>query len=155
MKLFPVAALILTGMLIASAEPLVAQQTEDNTQTIPAATPAAPQTTSSLPAKATAPAKDTVSATQASKASDTGAQSNKVLHVSKDYIKRLANIGYYPKNHKGQLVFCKKEVPLGTRFEREICMDGEQLAMILEKNEAQREALQHIPCVGGKSCGEH
>jgi hypothetical protein len=73
--------------------------------------------------------------------------------VSKDYIKRLRNAGYYPKNDHGKLVFCKKDAPLGTRFATERCMDGEQLAMQLERDESQRQQLRNTVCQGGMSCG--
>jgi hypothetical protein len=105
------------------------------------------------PADATPPAKVDPPVTTTTAASNSDIQPKKVIHVSKEYIKRLANVGYYPKNDKGQLVFCKKETPLGTRFSREVCMDGDQLAMFLEGSEAQREAMQHIPCVRGLDCG--
>ena len=156
------AALILAGVFSVSAEPLFAQQAPDREQPSSTASPtpaAAATPTSSTPT----PQPDTQtgvapltspSATTSGSPSEADLKSKKVIRVSKDYIKRLRNIGYYPKNDHGQLVFCRKAAPLGTRFERETCMDGEQLAMILEKNQEQRDGLNHVPCLGPPVCGK-
>ncbi len=129
----------LTCTVIALAGPALAEQSE-TTQPPPAATPAA-------------------STSVVSNSGITGVPSTeeaaKVLHVSKDYIKRVSNIGFHIKNHKGQLVFCKKEPQIGTRFETEQCMDSEQLTMLLEHQEAQRDEMRQPACAkGGLICGQ-
>jgi hypothetical protein len=152
MRRFALTAPISTGVLFASVDPLVAQQAAKETPqtpTVPTATPVTP-----APADATSPAKVTPSATTTAAAPNSDPQSKKVIRVSKDYIKRLANVGYYPKNDKGQLVFCKKDTPLGSRFSREACMDGDQLAMFLEGGQAQRDAFLNRPCLGPPQCGQ-
>jgi hypothetical protein len=146
MRLFPTTAVILTVVFAAPAGPLAAQQAPDASQQTSAATPA--------PAPAASPTTDkpTEAKTATASADNKDPQSKKTIHVSKDYIKKLSNIGYYPKNDKGQLVFCKKETPLGTHFERETCMDGDQLTMILEKEQEQRDQMKRAPCVNVKTC---
>jgi len=79
-------------------------------------------------------------------------QGRPVIHVSKDYIRRLANEGFYPKNDKGQLVYCVKDAINGSRFKRERCMDSNQLEVELQRRQAQRDQLQSVTCTGGPSC---
>jgi hypothetical protein len=121
---------------------------------------AVPATTTQTPPPSAVPQGAASSATAQSNAPTNGGdaakaddKAKKVIHVSTDYVKKLANYGYYPKNAKGELVFCKKQTPLGTHFAREVCMDGEQLSMFLEKAEAQREEMRRRICVGGLDCG--
>jgi hypothetical protein len=64
------------------------------------------------------------------------------FHVSREYIKKLANYGFYPKNGKGQMAFCKKDARPGSRFVKERCMDGDQVAMMLDWNQAQRDQFR-------------
>jgi hypothetical protein len=146
MKIAPLRSFILTCAVITIAGSAVAHQS-DTTPQRPLSTPAAESPT---------PA-DTTAASAAAPAATSGSDANakKTIRVSKDYIKRLANIGFHPKNSKGQLVFCKKSAQLGTRFETEQCMDGEQLTMLLERTEAQKLQMQDTACAkGGLICGQ-
>jgi hypothetical protein len=129
--------------ILLSSDALLAQETSAPVTPAPQA-----NTTAATTATTTPPHVDGSTSAKADE------QPKKVLHVSTEYIKKLANIGYYPKNSKGQLVFCKKEAPLGTHFVKEVCMDGEQLAMFLERSQAQRDALLPQPCLGPPVCGK-
>jgi len=56
--------------------------------------------------------------------------------------KRLRALGYKPEVHNGVTVFCRKEMPLGTRFEKKICGNGDEI----ERNaQAARDAMQNGP----------
>lgn len=76
------------------------------------------------------------------------ANAKKVIRVSDAYMKELRNAGYYPKNDKSELVFCKKDAMIGSPFTRERCFDREQLAMELEADQAQRQQLLGIAAIG-------
>jgi hypothetical protein len=153
MKPFALTSLISTGLLFAFVYPVVAAQTADETKQTPPTTTTSPVTASPAPADAPPPAKEAASTTAAAAPTDSASQSKSVIRVSKESMKRLRNIGFYPKNDKGQLVFCRKETPLGTRFSSETCMNADQLAMFLEGAEIQRQQLQSINCMGGLTCG--
>jgi hypothetical protein len=54
--------------------------------------------------------------------------------------KRLRALGYKPEVHDGVTVFCRKEMPLGTRFEKKVCGNGDEI----EKNaQAARDSVQN------------
>jgi hypothetical protein len=56
--------------------------------------------------------------------------------------KRLRAMGYKPEVQNGVTVFCRKETPMGTRFEKKICGNGDEI----ERNaQAARDALQNGP----------
>jgi hypothetical protein len=109
----------------------------------------------SQPATATTPPASAAASSSGAASSSTAAVDNQgkpVIHVSTDYIRRLANEGFYPKNDKGQLVYCVKDAINGSRFKRERCMDGNQLEVELQRRQAQRDQLQSVTCTGGPSC---
>jgi hypothetical protein len=90
----------------------------------PAAQPAAPAapsglaaaSSSSTPAKA--PAKETATA-DAGKTSEADAAAEKHLLAS----------GYKKKTHNGVTVYCRKEMPLGSRFETERCGSAQDMEL--------------------------
>jgi hypothetical protein len=143
------------------------QQPGEATQQQPAAPASATASASSATTTAGTPASTTVASTTADAAKSNtpvvaavvdppkdAADTKKVIRVSKDYIKQLSNYGFYPKNDKGQLVFCKKDAPIGSRFVREHCMDSEQAAMLLERQQQQRDQMLPVACAkGGQICG--
>jgi hypothetical protein len=54
--------------------------------------------------------------------------------------KRLRALGYKPEVQGGVTVFCRKEMPLGSRFEKKICGNDDEI----EKNaQAARDAVQN------------
>jgi hypothetical protein len=56
--------------------------------------------------------------------------------------KRLRAMGYKPEVQNGVTVFCRKETPMGTRFEKKICGNGDEI----ERNaQAARDAMQNAP----------
>ena len=91
--------------------------------TAPAAQPAAPAapaaaaaaSSTSTPAKA--PAKETATA-DAGKNSEADAQE-----------KHLLASGYKKKTHNGETVYCRKEMPIGSRFEKERCGTAQDMEL--------------------------
>ena len=91
--------------------------------TAPAAQPAAPAAPSGLTAAsststpAKAPAKETATA-DAGKNSEADAQE-----------KHLLASGYKKKTHNGVTVYCRKEMPIGSRFEKERCGSAQDMEL--------------------------
>jgi len=55
-------------------------------------------------------------------------------------LKRLKAAGYKPEVHGGEVVFCRKEAVLGSRFEKKNCNTAENLEQ--QMNNAQEMASQ-------------
>jgi hypothetical protein len=89
--------------------------------TAPATQPAAQAAASSTANEAAtkAPAKATATATAASDTkTTTDAQEKRILAA-----------GYKKKTQNGQTFYCRKETPIGSRFESERCETAEEMAM--------------------------
>ncbi len=129
-------ASILLVSLIAGAAPLCAQQPAT------APTPPATGTPADAPAPTTAPAAPattTAAAAPAPEASKT---------PSPETVKKARQAGYRAKLKRGATVFCKEQVEIGTHFSTESCINEEQLALVLDREEAQRESLTNHTCQG-------
>jgi hypothetical protein len=100
------------------AQPATAPAAQAATQ--PAAqaapTPQAAASSTSTEAAAKTPAKET--ATAASSTSEADAQE-----------KHLLAAGYKKKTQNGQTVYCRKEMPLGSRFEKEHCGSAQDMEL--------------------------
>ncbi len=62
--------------------------------------------------------------------------------------KRLLAEGYKKKTRNGQTVYCRKEIPLGSRFEKEYC--GSAQDMLLQEQRA-RDLMNGNRTTGGGS----
>jgi len=72
--------------------------------------------------------------------SPTAAEPEKSAAALEEQTKRLRAMGYKPEVHNGVTVFCRKEMPLGSRFEKKVCGNGDEI----EKNaQAARDSLQN------------
>jgi hypothetical protein len=123
-------SLILVCTTLGIAAPVLAQQAP-----APSATPAA----------AEAPAAPPPTRATATTAAPTPAAPN----ASNDFaaanlLKKARKAGYYRKVGRDNVLFCKKEAPLGSRFIDEHCMGGDQLELTLLGQQAQRDQLQHL-----------
>ena len=80
----------------------------------------------------------------------------KALEAQKEQWRQYARMGYKQKTQRGQIVFCKKEAQLGSRFENEICMTESQMQEFFYNSNLQRESLRsvHQSC-NGKNCDIH
>lgn len=117
-----------------------------------AASSAAPAPSTSTPAAAATTG--TPKSTAAAKPSGARSKTNVTANgLPADVLKKARQNGYYTRVRSGQTFFCKKEAHLGTRFVTERCFDEEQLAMVLERNDAQRDQLKNVVCSGGGGCG--
>jgi hypothetical protein len=73
--------------------------------------------------------------------------------ASTDSAKKAKSAGYRAKLKKGETLFCKEEVEIGSHFAAEHCIDENQLAMVLEREQAQRDQLSQRACGGNGACG--
>jgi hypothetical protein len=103
-------------------------------QAAPAAQPAASSTSTEAAAKT--PAKETATAAD-NKNSEADAQE-----------KHLLASGYKKKTRNGETVYCRKEIPLGSRFEKERC--GSAQEMELQAQQA-RDLMNGNKITGGGS----
>ena len=113
----------------AAKAPATAQDTTAPTATPPAATPA----TTAAAAKKAADTPDVPSA---------------------DTLKKARTAGYHTKVHRGEVYYCKDIVQTGTRFKTETCLDENQLAQVLERQQAQRDQLTGHSCAGSGCSGK-
>jgi hypothetical protein len=89
----------------------------------PAATPAAqPAAQAAASSTANEAATKTPAKTTATAASDTKSTTNADE-------KRILAAGYKKKTQNGQTFYCRKETPIGSRFESERCETAEEMAM--------------------------
>jgi hypothetical protein len=97
------------------APPATAPAAQPAAQAAPAAAAAASSTSTEAAAKA--PAKETATAAT-SKDSEADAQE-----------KHLLASGYKKKTRNGETVYCKKEMPIGSRFEKEHCGSAQEMEL--------------------------
>jgi hypothetical protein len=144
-----VLSLVLLGATICAASHAQQPAAPAPSETSSTATQSA-STSSSSAASTTAPAS---TSSNAAVVTNPAAAGEKPSGPSPDMLKKAKMNGYYTRVRKGETFFCKKEAKLGTRFETENCMNENQLAMTLERNQAQRDQMMTTTCAGGASCG--
>jgi len=125
-----ISSLLLFGALIGAASSAYAQQAETAAPSSTAAPPAAPA--AATPA-AQAPAEP--------------------KGPSADTLKKAKLAGYRAKLRKGQTLFCKDEAEIGSHFTKENCVDENQLLIVLDREQAQRDQLANHACGGNGACG--
>ncbi|HEY6483438.1 MAG TPA: hypothetical protein VIY54_07910 [Steroidobacteraceae bacterium] len=115
-----------------------AQQTQDAAPT-PANTPTAVAPAAAPPA----------SATSAPTASPAPRDISNLPTVSATTLKKARDAGYRMKVRHNAVVFCKKVTETGTRFTTDVCMDENQLAQVLMREQAQRDEMANrSTCTG-------
>ena len=106
----------------------------------PAAVPRAadaPAPAAAAPAAApvtTAPAAAAASSTAVPKAADA---------PSPEVLKKAKEAGYHTRIKHGDVLYCKDEAVIGTRFKEEHCLTENQLEQTLVQDQQQRDQLQH------------
>jgi hypothetical protein len=126
-------SLILAGAILGISATVHAQQ--------PAAAPAAAD---APPPAATAPAATTAPAAAPAAAASAAASPKAADDVpSPAVLKKAHAAGYYTKVRHGNVVYCKSDAVLGTRFTSENCINQDQLEQTLLQAQAQRDQLQH------------
>jgi len=80
------------------------------------------------------------------------AQPAKPTGPSADTLKKAKLDGYRAKLRKGQTLFCKEQVELGTHFSTETCIDENQLMIVMDREQAARDTMTNHAC-GNGACG--
>lgn len=62
--------------------------------------------------------------------------------VTKEELKRLQAAGYKRKTRGNQIVYCRVEVALGTRFDREMCANARELELIRANGQEMATHIQ-------------
>jgi hypothetical protein len=92
-------------------------------------------------------------------ANATGAQQAKSADTSKPqedkaFTKRALLAGWHPEVQRGNLMYCREEPIVGSRFTKKLCGTQVQVTTVLEQQEFERDKLmQHGSCSGGGGCG--
>jgi hypothetical protein len=130
---------ILIGVIAAASVGLwsSAQAVEPPVSTAPQST-SAPQT--QAPADASKPAATTDSTSSAAQNTPANLSTSNVKLTAGDseaaaQLKRFKAAGYKPEVHDGQVVFCRNETVMGSRFDKKVCTT----AHLLEQQMAQAQ----------------
>jgi hypothetical protein len=143
------ACLTAGGISQAFADPPAAPATPPPAD-VPAST-AAPAAATTAPATAPAAAATTAPAA-ATAAKPAAASSAAVDEAQKE--KQLRAQGYTPQMRDGQKYFCRREAPIGSRFEsRMTCLTPEEADLIATNARASTEHQQRASGCIGTNCG--
>lgn len=61
---------------------------------------------------------------------------------SADVVKRARDAGFKPEVRNGVTVYCWKDADTGSRLPTKKCVGEDQMEMMLERRQAQRDAIQ-------------
>jgi len=134
--------LFLIGTLVGMAAPVYAQQPAA------AATPPAASNGTQAPADTSAIAPPVTQFTT----SEAPAPTSAAKIPSPDTVKKAKDAGYRAKLRKGVTLFCKDEADIGTHFSTEHCINEDQLGLVLERAQAQRDQMTNHTCSNGGAC---
>ncbi len=67
-------------------------------------------------------------------------------------LKQIRARGYKEKFRKGDIVYCRKETPLGTRFEQSVCLTELQVADRFKKEEEMQQEAKRSSACGSIGC---
>ncbi len=94
------------------------------------------------------------SAQQPSEAADASRDAAAVAAAkTADLRKKAAQHGYRTRVKNGVTAFCRTDATLGTRFVTEKCMNEDQFALTLLREDQQRDQLRISGACGGIVCG--
>jgi hypothetical protein len=65
-----------------------------------------------------------------------------------DLVKQAREAGFKPEVRNGVTVFCWNDADIGSRLSTKKCVREAQLRVILDRRQAQRDALQTVPTAG-------
>ena len=156
-------SMVLVSAIAAAAGPVGAQQASDAAKTAPAAqtqnSTAATQTESSTAASNAASDADDAAAAAAmiakanaaaaKAAASAPAKAGNTASVSK----QAREAGWRPEGHNGETVYCRDDPTVGSRFSTRRCVHEDQLLVLLEQAQFERDALKNGSCgTGGGTC---
>jgi hypothetical protein len=69
---------------------------------------------------------------------------------SPDLVKRAKEAGFKPEVRNSVTVYCWKDADIGSRLPTKKCVGEDQLEIMLERRQAQRDAMRNNPAPGIK-----
>jgi hypothetical protein len=109
------------------------------TATAPATPAAAPTNTTPTPSAPAQAAATTPAATNTPAVGNTPASA--ASGPSPERVKLARSVGLRPEIHHGVTFYCRKETPLGTRFQKNMCYDEEGLTTLIDQLEYQKTEM--------------
>jgi hypothetical protein len=68
-------------------------------------------------------------------------------------LKQARTQGYKAQRRDGQTVYCRKEGTIGTRFEKTVCLNEDELVQVSKERAAtQQDAMNHSQTCSGMGC---
>jgi hypothetical protein len=136
-----------TGMTWAAA----GQPPADSVKPVSAAPATAPATPAAVPTSTTpTPSAPAQAAATTPAAGNTPAPS--ASGPSPELVKRARSVGLTPETSHGVTRFCKKDVPVGTRFPTKSCYDEEGLTTLIDQLEYQKNEMHRGSDFCGAAC---
>jgi hypothetical protein len=151
---------LIFSMMMGIVAPAYAQQTPETAKQPTPDTAKSPEPAKSSP---TTPDTATSAATAPAAAADAAPATKFEIHFipaatpdvpSADTLKKARDAGYHTKVRRGEVYYCKDVVETGTHFKTETCVDENQLAQTLVREQAQRDQFSNHTCSGGGCSGK-
>jgi len=142
-------SMVLLCAIGAAAVPVCAQQAPDTEKTPPAgqqnSTPASNASSDADDAAATAAliAKANAAAAKAATSASTKATNDASV------AKKAREAGWRPEAHNGETVYCRDDPQVGSRFATRRCVHENQLLVLLDQAQADKDSLKSVGCNGG------
>jgi hypothetical protein len=117
-------------------------------------------TTAAAPAKpATASAPAATSGTSSPAGPASGAAGVQLVSLNdktltQSEVNQLIDQGYKPKQgHDGEVLYCRSEVTLGSRFPKKVCMTGVQIKTAMQDSKDETAIMERNVGNGSGACG--
>src|ERR1700683_2705417 len=142
-------SMVLLCAIAAAAVPVCGKQASDAEKTPPAgqqnSTPASNASSDADDAAATAAliAKANAAAAKAATSASSKATSDASLS------KKAREAGWRAEAHNGETVYCRDDPQVGSRFATRRCVHENQLLVLLDQAQADKDSLKSVGCNGG------
>jgi hypothetical protein len=140
-------SMVLLCAIAGAALPVCAQQASDAEKTPPAgqqnSTPASNASSDDAAATAALIAKANAAAAKAATSASSKATSDASLS------KKAREAGWRPEAHNGETVYCRDDAQVGSRFATRRCVHENQLLVLLDQAQADKDSLKSVGCNGG------
>jgi len=74
--------------------------------------------------------------------------------LTQSEVNQLIDQGYKPKQgHDGEVLYCRSEVTLGSRFSKKVCMTGLQIKTAMQDSKDQTAIMERNVGNGSGACG--
>jgi len=142
-------AILAIAAFAAMVSPAFAQQAADAAKTAPT-TQSESNTESNTPTPADAEAAATAALIAKANAAAVGKKTSNPNDEAA-FAKKAKDLGWHAENRQGVTVYCRDAPLVGSRFTKKVCGTATQLAVVLEQQESEKEALAQHGCTGSCS----